>query len=406
MGLSTSKSKTTSNQTSNQTGSTTPTNPEWVTNDLMDYTGRIGSMLDTDPSSFVAGASPLQQQAWSNADRLGGWQGNNNAASQIALGVANQGANLMPGSAGYTASRGNASTYSAPQLNNAREATTSDAGSASLLDNFQSYFNPFMQNVVGSSMADFDQQAGQQRAQLAARGAQAHALGGSRFGIAEGQMEGELARGRNSILSSLLSQGFNTAAGLSQSDAANRQQSGLFNAAARNTASLANQGASNQFSLAQAGMDNDAARYGADASNQFNQNYLQRADAAAQFGAQGQNDMERFNAGQMDQGLNRQLQSSQLLGSLGNDHAQNTLQDLAMMSQMGGEQRNIEQAYNLAPLAQLQAGGQLFGATPFQIFSGQNVTSIGTQSGTNTTTQSPSLFNSLMAGAQAAAMFL
>jgi hypothetical protein len=71
MGIS-SSTKQTSNQTQNQTGTTTPSNPSWVSDSLMDYTGRIGSMLDADPNSFVAGASPLQQQAWSNTDRLGG----------------------------------------------------------------------------------------------------------------------------------------------------------------------------------------------------------------------------------------------------------------------------------------------------------------------------------------------
>lgn len=471
MGLSSSSSKSTTDQTQTQTGTTTPQNPDWVTNALADYTGRIGAMGNVDPYSFVAPTSPLQSQAFANAGNLGQWTGNSNAASHIALNAANAGANLMPGAAGYSAAQGGVSTYDPATLGNAREAgatgysagragpvsvapttnaSASNANSASMLDNLSSYMNPYTRNVVNSTLADYDQNAGAQQAAAAAQAAKAGAFGGSRYGIEQAQLASDLARGRATTESGLLNQGFNTAAGLSQSDAANRQQTSLFNAqnatnvdlanagaanqralsqagfdaqvglanndasnqaaqfgaAAQNNASLANQAADNQFALTQAGYQNDAARYGADANNQNMQNSLQRSDAAAQFGANAQNQMEQFNAQQQDNGLNRQLAAANALNGYGNDYAANTRNDLAMMNDLGTSQRQVEQAYDLAPLAQLQAMGSLFGATPYQIFTGQNVTSNGTVNGTTTSTQTPSLFNQLLAAASAASSFV
>ncbi len=385
----------------------------------MDYTGRIGSMLDADPNSFVAGASPLQQRAFGATDRLGLWTGNSNAASNVAMNAANAPASLMSGAAGYTPARGNASTYTVPTLANPREASAtgygaSQAGAASVLDNFSAYQNPYNRQVVDATLADFDQQAGQTRAAQAAQAARSGAFGGSRYGIREAETEGNLARARASTQAGLLDQGFRTAAGLSQYDAGNRQQSGLFNADAQNqagafgasalnNASLANQGASNQFSLAQAGMQNDAARYGADAANQFNMDYLGRADSAGQFGAASQNAMEQFNAGQMEAGYGRQLQAAGQLNQFGNDYAGNTQRDIALMSDLGGQERMIDQNYAMAPLAQLQAGGSLFGATPYQLFSGQNINTTGTMNGTNVTSATPSLFSQMLAAGEVAA---
>jgi hypothetical protein len=283
-----------------------------------------------------------------------------------------------------------------------------------VLDNFDAYQSPYTRDVVDTTLADFDADAGRVRAQQAAGAARSGAFGGSRYGIREAETEGELSRARASTAAGLRDQGFRTAAGLSQYDAGNRQQAGLFNADAQNqagafgaqalnNASLANQGASNQFSLAQAGMQNDAARYGADASNQFNLDYLGRADTAGQFGAASQNAMEQFNAGQMEAGYGRQLQAAGQLNQFGNDYAGNTQRDIALMSDLGGQQRQIEQGYATAPLAQLQAGGSLFGATPYQLFSGQNINTNGTMQGTNTTTQGMNLFDMLLRGGQAAA---
>lgn len=375
MGLSSSSSTQKENSTSSgtQTATTTPTAPSWFSTGLENMVGGINNFASADPNSFVAPASPLQNQAFDNASNLGGWQGNNNAAANMAQNVGNAGANLMPGAAGY----------SAAQLGPAAQQSATGANSASMLDNLNSYMSPYTHNVVDTTMADFDHNAGQQQAALEAQGARSGAFGGSRFGIEGANLTDNLARARASTEAGLLNQGFNTAAGLSQSDAANRQQANLFNANASNIASGNNASASNNFSLANVGAQNQAAQYGAGA----------------------QNAMEQFNAQQQEAGLNRQLGAANDLNTFGNNYATNTQNDLATMNDLGGAQRNIEQGQDLAPLAQLQSVGSLFGATPWQAFTGQTVngTNTGTSNGTTTTTQSPNLFNMLMQNAQNAA---
>jgi hypothetical protein len=465
MGLSTSKSTQTQNQNTTQTGTTTPNAPSWVTDGLQNYIGGIDAMSGADPSSFVAGASPLQQQAWNNAGALGGQNGNFAAASQIAMNAANAPASTMPDAAGYTAARGNASTYTPATLANPREASATgynaaqtggvnidpttnahatDASAHQASEYMGAYNNPYQQQVIDTTLAGYDRNTAQQAAQMQAQAAKAGAFGGSRYGLAQGQFAADTGLNRASTEAQLRSQGFDKAAQLGANDAGAFSQASLFNAqnqtgvnqgnaaaanaraqaqagltsqlglanmgsqneaaqfgaGALNQASALNQGASNQFSLAQAGMQTDAAHYAADANNANTQGYLGRADQAAAQGAQSQNAASLFNAQQGEQGLNRQLQASQLLGGLGNDYATNTRADIGAMGALGDQQRGIEQAYDLAPLAQLQSAGALFGATPYQALVGQSVNSSGTMNGTTTTTQSPSLFNQLLAAGQ------
>src|SRR5687768_3502782 len=101
MGLSSSRSRTTTNQntTQNETssGTQTPITPLWLTEAAEDYVGRIGAFGDMDPNSFVAPASPLQQMAWQNAGALSGWQGQANSAAQMTQNVGSMGPNLAGG---------------------------------------------------------------------------------------------------------------------------------------------------------------------------------------------------------------------------------------------------------------------------------------------------------------------
>src|SRR5688572_24735200 len=85
MGLSSSKTKTETQSTNNEQATTTPVLPDWVMPAFNDYSGRIDTFGNADPNSFVAGASPLQQMAWGNTDKLSGWQPQANQASALAL---------------------------------------------------------------------------------------------------------------------------------------------------------------------------------------------------------------------------------------------------------------------------------------------------------------------------------
>jgi hypothetical protein len=367
MGLSSSKSKTTTNQTQNQTttGTQTPITPDYLENAARDYVGRIQQFGNTNPQSYVAPASSLQQQAWQQAGQLGSQPG-----SQQAMDMAQQ-AGQSP------ANLGGAFTYQAPQLGPASQATATDAQSQSLLDNFQAYQSPYTRDVVNATLDDYDHGVEQQQARLAAQGAKSGAFGGSRFGVAEAELAGNAARGRALTSAQLRDQGFRTAAGLSQADAAARQQAELFNAQNRTDVSGQNAASQNQFALAQGGLDQAAGQYNAGAQQQGSQ----------------------FNAGQQDAAQARALQAAQLMGALTSDQSANNRANVQTLAQLGEQQRGISQSQALAPLAQLQAMGQLSGMTPYDILVGRQVngTQTGTMQGTSVTKQSPSLFNQMLA---------
>lgn len=81
MGLSTKKTKTTQ--------TTTPTVTEPYNTAFQDFTGQIGDFLAMDPTQFVAPTSELQNQAFQQAQNLGGWEPYLNQASSYANQFAN-----------------------------------------------------------------------------------------------------------------------------------------------------------------------------------------------------------------------------------------------------------------------------------------------------------------------------
>lgn len=183
MGLSNKKT------TTKETATTERTNPSWVTDALSDYTGKVTGLLDKNPSDLVAPANALQTQAGAAAAGLGGWQ------------------DMAKGAAG----------------------ATSQVGSSSLLQGLDDYMSPYREDVVDASMADFDASAGQARAAQAAAAARNSAFSGSRYGVAEAQTEGELARARATADATLRDSMFNTGASLSNMDAGRRQEAALAN---------------------------------------------------------------------------------------------------------------------------------------------------------------------------------
>lgn len=212
-------------------------------------------------------------------------------------------ASLGPASLAEAANAGNASQVglrgydpTSVNLRGYDAATVGDTGrfldnsveriqAQSLLNNLNGYMNPYLSQVVDTTAADYDQYAGQQRAELARRGAAAGAFGGSGYGLAQGQAEGELARGRASTLAGLRSDAFNTAAGLSNLDAARRQEAGMFNAGAQNERDLARGQLGFQGALYNAGAQNDARAFGANAFNTGALSNQAAGNAARQFGA-------------------------------------------------------------------------------------------------------------------------
>lgn len=169
----------------------TPTNPEYVTSSLQGTTSLIDKVNQLDPTSLVAPANQLQQQAAAGASNLGG---DRSWLDQI---------------------------LSAPNLQ-----------SRSLLTNLDDYMSPYLSDVISTSLADFDVGADRTRSQQAlelAGGAGGNAYNSSGSGLTRSLTEGELNRGRGSLAAGLRDQGFNTAAQLSNLDAQRAQQTDLAN---------------------------------------------------------------------------------------------------------------------------------------------------------------------------------
>jgi len=191
MGLSSKKSKSTTNQ--NTTMNVTPTNAPFVSQGIEGLAGKItDTFKNLDPYSLVAGPDPLQTQAAGMAAGLG------------------QGARTL----GQIAKGGQITGQS-------------------LLDNLQSYMSPYTKDVVDTSLADYDYGAGQTRAQNQLSLAGDDTFGGSGGAIQTALSEDAIDRGRGALSAGLRDQAFNTGAGLSSSDADRRQQAQIADLSAR-----------------------------------------------------------------------------------------------------------------------------------------------------------------------------
>ena len=186
------------------------------------------------------------------------------------------------------------------------------------------YMNPYTQQVIDTSMADLERQRQMQQNQLGAQATAANAFGGSRQGIAEAATNEAFARQGGQLAANLRNQGFTTALGAAQTDAARQLQAGMSNQAAFNAAQqfgqnlglqsqTANQAAFNaaqQFGQ-NLGLQSQVANQGADLSGA-----QLRLSAANQMGGLGQ---QAFNTGrtisqdQMQQGLMQQGLQQQLI---------------------------------------------------------------------------------------------
>jgi hypothetical protein len=206
------------------------------------------------------------------------------------------------------------------------------------------YQNPYEQQVINASMRDINRQQKQSLNQLGAQATQAGAFGGDRFALESAETRRGFAQTAADTAARMRQQGFNTALGAAQSQAAA-------------------QTAANQFG-ATAGMDVQQFNIG----NQIAAN-TSRLGAAQQLASLGQ---QAFGIGQT-------IQQNQAQQGLLQQGLQQALIDAAK-AQFAG--------YSGAPMASLQAPLAALGAAP-------NVS-------TTTTSQNPGLFNYLQLAATAA----
>lgn len=416
--MSRSKSKTTSNQTTNQTATTTPNTPDWLAQPWQQYTGQVSNLMNSG-QPLVAGASPLQQQAFNNALNLsgGGW-------FDLGAGMAMQAGNAGPNYSGQAAQAGvtgyNGQGYQAQTYNPATgqaqgytpntidwsqfgvdRATVGPMAQASNRDmsreDIDRLMNTGLNDLIDASRADYEASAGHSRAQQASAAAMNGGARNSNNAVQAALMEGELSRAQNTGLSGLRYDAYNTAAGLAQADLARAAQTSQFNAGQTNQGSLAQAqiDASRNNLIAQLGQTgllanqnalNQAGQFNAGQQNQFGLANMDALNQAGQFNAAAQNQNNQFNAGQADSALARQLSAAGLLGQLSTGQGANERDNIALQAALGGTQRDVaNQTSEASRLAMIQ---QLLAGMPIDAFTGQTMTNTGQMSGTNVNKQS------------------
>lgn len=369
------------------------------------------------------GGSPTQGWAQPNygytmADDVGlnpvtGYRDAANMARTIGAGGANR-ADLFTmddrvdmGSAAHgtahTTNTGGANLASAHLMNDGVNIGPAAQGSAQRGIGFsKDYENQYTDDVVNTTLASFDEEAGRRRAAEAAEAAGNNAFGGSRFAIQRAVTEEQIARERASQEANLRFGAQDRAFGLGMQDADRFTSTSLANADLANQQSraqgqldfnrlLANQDAQNltsrfnasqrdtadnrllaeadrltSTSLANAQMDNQ--RTEAQAGLDFNR-LLANLNA--------QNDNSRFNASQEDVADSRSLAAAGQLADISGQAADTERADLASILALGDREREIDQQGRTADLRLMELMAQLYGMTPLDVVTGQRYSETG-----------------------------
>lgn len=276
-----------SKKTTNKT-TVTPTNPAWVEPQLNTLAGKITDLTKVDPYSFVAGPSELQNMAFKGAG------------------------SLAPDRQSYGAALGH---FQAQMNTGTPQYQAATVTPNSILPNLQSYMSPYLQQVVDTSLADYDFGAGQTRAQNRLALAQDETFGGSGGTIQTVMSEDALARGRGTLSGQLRDQAFHTGANLANLDADRRQQAQLANMAAYNQA-------------------------------------------------------QQFNATQLETALSRQQQAASGLVSAASAQSQTELADLNAQAELGEMWRQIQQQQAGAPLSAIGSLAGAYSGLPLSLLHG------------------------------------
>lgn len=370
-----SKSKQTTKSNSTESGTARPIIPQHIDESQRDMVGRIRGFLAKPADSFIAGSSPLQDQAFAGAGNLGAWQAPMQAATAMAQNAGGAPASTYSAPTLNAPGQVNLAGYGAPQLDPAAHARYE-----SLLKNLPSYMSPYTDSVVNTTLANYDRETGQDAAALQAQGARGRAFGGSRFGLAQGEFDAVSNMNRAGTEAGLRDNAFRFGAQLSDQDASRRQSVNFFNA-----------GADNTRALTQGQFNENAARFGADAANtgsMFNTDAVNRFDLA-RVGLE--ENANQFNAQSQEAAMQRALQAAGITANIGSDIASNERADVGMAADVGGIQRMIEQAKLSGDPAQLQLAGDLYARMNLPSYFGNQFS--GTSSGTNVTKDKPSLFS-------------
>lgn len=159
----------------------TPTNPAFVSSGLGQISGAVSNLVGQDPYSFVAGADPIQTQAATGAANLTSPSGFSSAQS-LASGVGS-------------------------------------ANTPSIAGHLGEFMSPYTNDVVNTTLAGYDKNAGYSRAGDTLARAGDSTFGGSGGAIQTALNEQNIAQGRAQTEAQLRNQGFQTALGGATSQA-------------------------------------------------------------------------------------------------------------------------------------------------------------------------------------------
>lgn len=163
---------------------------------------------------------------------------------------------------------------------------------ARAIDYMDAYRNPYQQQVIDATIADLNNSQGADRAAYARRGGMMGAFGGSRFGLGETNLIDAQNRTRNSAISGLLSQGWRDTLAAGQGDAGNA-----------NSAGIASMQSANDMAGRRAEIDARGLFANQDAANEM-----------ARLGYSTQADLNRTNAGFLNDATGRQFDAANTVG--------------------------------------------------------------------------------------------
>lgn len=205
--------------------STTSTQlPSWLSANMRGISDKASSMLGADPASFYADPNPTIEAANTGALGLGG--------SNKYLDKAFTTLDLV----------GN---YKSPK-----------ATAYSTLENLDAFMNPFTDQVVDTTLAGYDRQAGATRARSKGAEAATQAFNSSRAGIQSAELDALLDMNRAGTEAGLRKDAFNTGAGLAADEASRKTQVSMQNAATN--LAKQNQGLAIAQALAEMGLAEQA----------------------------------------------------------------------------------------------------------------------------------------------------
>ncbi len=254
-----------------------------------------------DPSKYVAGFSPMQEQSFKGAANMG-------TSPQL---------DTASGIAGLAGQRAMGSQYDPTQFNAQQVGTQDYTG-----QNVSQYMNPYMQSVVDIQQREAQRQADIAGTQRAGQAVRSGAFGGSRAGV----MEAEAARNLATQKGDIQAQGQNAAFQNAQQQFNQQQQANI-------QAQMANQGAGLQAQQ----MGEQSKQYGAGYGMQGLQTGLQAAGQLGQLG-QTQYGQQLGNVNLQNQmGAQQQAQQQGILNQQIQNYAmaqQYPQQQLAFMSNM------------------------------------------------------------------------